>query len=178
MTEAKFQRRSFLSAVSVAALGAGSLPAVAGADHEPVTEDFTYEVDRSLSEWLQLLSEEEFRIMRLGGTEVPHTSKVWNEEREGTYTCKGCDLTIYESGYKVKLDKGWAFYRHARPDTVLTGIDGNPYVGMGQNMDDNDSLIEVHCRRCGSHLGHIVWVQRKLLHCINGIALNFQPMNA
>jgi len=64
------------------------------------------------------LTEEEFRIMRMGGTEHKKTSKLWNETREGAYKCKGCDLDIYSSEYKVPITKGWVFFSHSEPEMV------------------------------------------------------------
>jgi len=71
-------------------------------------------------------------------------------------------LPIYSSSQKVVLSRGWAFFYHSYENATLTGID------RGQ--------IEAHCRRCGSHLGHILYVESDILHCINGSALEFTPI--
>jgi len=124
-----------------------------------------------------MLSEEEYNILRRGSTELPETSDLWNVFDEGTYHCRGCDLRLYDSTWKVDVGLGWNFFRHSVPDTVLTGIDA-PVVEYGQTMGGPDNMIEIHCRRCGSHMGHIVRVNRDPLHCINGKSLTFTPVNA
>ena len=124
-----------------------------------------------------MLSKEEYAILREGSTELPNTSPLVNETADGIYCCKGCDLTLYQSTWKVPLDVGWVFFSHSEPQTVLTSIDGDPPSGMGDD-EEIPAMIEVHCRRCGSHLGHIVIAQRKLVHCINGAALTFARARA
>jgi len=138
----------------------------------PKTVDHVYEIGYTEEEWKSRLSEEEFRIMRKGGTEHKKTSPLWKEVRAGAYNCKGCDLGVYDSDYKVPLNKGWVFFSHSEPDSVLTGID--PIDNYGWRAKKK-KIIEAHCRRCGSHLGHILYVEKKIVHCINGAALTFTP---
>lgn len=123
---------------------------------------FQFEVQLSEPEWRARLSDQEYEILRNGGTEPRHSSPLATEERNGTYACRGCDLPIYSSSQKVVLSRGWAFFYHSYENATLTGID------RGQ--------IEAHCRRCGSHLGHILYVESDILHCINGSALEFTPI--
>ncbi len=66
------------------------------------------------------------------------------------------------------------FFRHSEPNAVLTGIDG-PVPEYGAADAEYGAFIEVHCRRCGSHLGHLLQIEEQLLHCINGTSLKFQP---
>ena len=170
-------RRGFLSGTAAAAVGLGAGTARA----DEAGDAFTYEVTRTEDEWRARLSEDEFHILREGGTEAPESSPLWKENRPGIYCCKGCDLRIYRSLHKLQLTKGWAFFRHSYPDTVLTDLDlmggrmGDPFAELGASM-------EVHCRRCGSHLGHIVTVSDefpdKPIHCINGRALRFEEASA
>ena len=160
---------------------------------------FHFEVTRTDEEWRAMLTETEYTIMRLGGTEAPKSDPLWDSEEDGTYTCKGCDLPLYEGRFKVVIDKGWLFYRHSYPNSVLTGIDKSVYSQFAQRDGDKDApmlptevdisqfsdeerdlldpllSLEVHCRRCASHLGHILYVENKLVHCINGTSLNFSP---
>jgi len=138
---------------------------------EPKIADHAYEVNYTEAEWKSLLSEEEFRIMRLSGTEYKKSSPLWNETRTGIYKCKGCDLPVYDSEYKVHLKKGWLFFQHSEPDSVLTGID--LYTNYGRSKSKR-TAIEAHCRRCGSHFGHVLYVKKQILHCINGAALTFE----
>jgi len=171
-------RRGFLgaSAVSTLALFAGSAADAASNDAKPTDETFKFEITYTEAQWRARLTDAEFRILRRRGTELPRTNPNWNEARAGAYHCKGCDLTIYDSMWKVPLDKGWAFFQQSRPNSVLTGIDGgNPYR---QPNGGPGTLIEAHCRRCGSHLGHILKVGDRVLHCIDGTSLRFAPTNA
>ncbi len=173
MDSPRLERRRFLGTAlgsGAAVIGAGVLPKTAAASG--AGDAFAFEVTRSEADWRALLNDAEYKVLRENGTELPHTSPLVNETGEGTYCCKGCDLTIYESAWKVPLDIGWVFFSHSEPRTVLTSIDGNPPVGMG-GQDGPGAMMEVHCRRCASHLGHLVVAQGKLVHCINGSALNY-----
>ena len=177
MAGKQLKRRDFMTGSAVAAVALGTGEAVAG---DP-GEAFAYEVTRTDNEWRNMLTELEYFVLRKGGTEGERTSLLWNETRPGTYCCKGCDLTIYRSLHKLQLTKGWAFFRHSYPNTVLTDLDlmggrmGDPFAELGAGL-------EVHCRRCGSHLGHIVSIEAEVpgkpIHCINGHALTFQPAEA
>lgn len=165
-------RRAFLGTV---AAGAVSAPMLANAHTEvPGSEDFVYQVTRTEAEWRERLSEAEYYIMREFGTEQRFASDLVEEERDGHYHCRGCDLTIYDSDQKTIRQIGWVFFYHARPDSVLLGIDELPLEMTGADgVEQSIQLTEAHCRRCGSHLGHVLLVQGDMLHCINGTALDF-----
>jgi len=122
--------------------------------------EFAYEVRYSDEEWRARLSPDEYRVLRQGGTEQRHSHYLTRETGPGIYNCQGCDLPIYTSSQKVILDIGWVFFKHALPDSVLLGVDSG--------------RIEAHCRRCGSHMGHVLYVETEILHCINGTALDFK----
>lgn len=125
------------------------------------SQGFAYEIQYSDAEWRERLTPAEYQVLRKGGTEPRNSHRYTQTSAEGTYHCKGCALPIYPSTHKINLDIGWVFFHHAMPDSVLTGIDKDQ--------------IEAHCRRCGSHLGHILAVEGEVLHCINGTALEFIP---
>lgn len=170
MTTRYTSRRAFLA--SGAALGA-ALPFVTPARATTVEDDdtFRFEVERSEAEWRAMLTEQEYAILREGDTEWPGSSALWDDYSAGEYTCRGCALHLYTSSRRAPIDKGWVFFYHALPNAVLTGIDtGSPY---SMDPDDDRTLIEVHCRRCGSHLGHILRVDAEVVHCINGASLVF-----
>ena len=170
------QRRALFGATAASALlFAGGTRGVAAAPG-PNPVGFAFEITRSDAEWKEMLTEAEYKILREGGTENPETSPLWQEKRAGIYCCRGCDLTLYESGWKAPVDKGWVFFYHAEPNSVLTGID--PFVEeYGQTPEGRSfvNIMEVHCRRCSSHLGHILNVEGEPLHCINGTSLVFRP---
>lgn len=166
-------RRGFVGASAASALALGAASRTNAAPTE--ADGFSYEINRSDAEWKARLSDDEYKILRKGSTELPKTSPLWEEERPGWYHCKGCDLASFEGRWKVKLDKGWAFFKHAQPNAVLTDIDG-PVAEYGASMSlGPGAFIEIHCRRCGSHLGHLLKVNGLVLHCINGTALNYYP---
>ncbi len=173
MESPTLERRRFLRTAlgsGAAVIGAGALPRAAAASE--TGDAFAFEITRSDADWRARLSEAEYRVLRKHLTELPHSSPLAKETRAGIYCCKGCDLTIYDSTWKVPLDIGWVFFSHSEPRTVLTSIDGDPPEGMGDE-EGPGAMVEVHCRRCASHLGHIVLAEGKLVHCINGTALTF-----
>lgn len=176
MTSATPSRRHFLSGsvTGAAALALGGGQAVAKGDSDT---PFVYEVEHSEAQWKEMLTDQEFKVLRQGQTELPKSSDLWDETRNGTFCCRGCGLSVYEARNKVELEKGWAFFKHSVPNSVMTGIDG-PQEEYGQMADSLITMIEAHCRRCGSHLGHILNVDGQILHCINGAALDFEAKSA
>ncbi|HYC63506.1 MAG TPA: peptide-methionine (R)-S-oxide reductase MsrB, partial [Reyranellaceae bacterium] len=110
----------------------------------------------------------QYRVLREQGTERAWTSPLNDEHRRGTFLCAGCDLPVYRSQDKYDSGTGWPSF--TRP------IAGN----VGTRPDDTllVSRTEVHCRRCGGHLGHVFKDGPKptgLRYCINGVALTFKP---
>ncbi len=180
---ARLGRRSFLgSAAATAATLAAGRPR--SADAATAGDDFAFEIQRSEAEWRAMLDDAEFRVLREEVTERPHTSPLVTEARAGLYRCRGCDLPAYDARYKEPLDKGWVFFRHSEPNAVLTGIQyfevqvTDMSAGTSQDEPVAKPEIEAHCRRCGSHLGHILLVEGQVLHCINGTSLVFEPKDA
>ena len=128
----------------------------------------TFEVSLSEAEWRERLTPQAFAVLRKEATERPFTSALLKEKRDGVFTCAGCDLDLYDSKTKFDSGTGWPSFWQALPDAVRTR--------------DDYSLIfprtEVHCRRCGGHLGHIFDdgpPPTGKRHCINGVALGFRP---
>ena len=180
MQSPEFGRRTFLSGTVAAAALASAAPKQAQAADGFETDTFKYEINRTEAEWRSRLDDIEYYILREFGTEAPRSSTLWNNTVAGTYSCKGCDLRIYESRQKIELERGWTFFRHSDPDAVMTGLDLNGGT-MGDPFAEVGALMEVHCRRCGSHLGHLVAlpeVRGRPIHCINGFSLKFTAANA
>jgi len=165
----KIQRRELLAG-TVAATALTLTSRSASADVPAGRDPFTYEVQRTDAEWRELLGDS-YPIMREGKTEKPFSNDTWAEAREGEYRCRGCDLVHYSSFTKVALAKGWLFFTASEPNSQLMSQDG-PNV-MADGNSPFDVTIEVHCRRCGSHTGHILKVDGRTLHCINGASLDF-----
>lgn len=192
MTSGNLTRRSVLTSTTLLAASVGlasrQLHAESVADtsesdpsyndfaiYIPEESDFPYEIQRTREEWRAHLDNDEnlYGVMRLARTEKPRTTDLWKEAHDGEYHCRGCGLPIYEGRWFQKLNKGWVFFHHAKPNTVLFALDGPvpQYGQQGMALDEDNALSEVHCRRCGSHLGHHLKVSGMFLHCINGTAL-------
>lgn len=165
-------RRNFLATTALAGAALPIARAAAAQDVQvPPSSgggDYQYEIERTAAEWQELLSEDEYNILREGGTEWPTSHPLWNDYTEGVFHCRGCDLPLFDSEWRARVQLGWVFFHHALPNSILTGIDtAEGYPGG----DPNKTLVEAHCRRCASHLGHILKIEEEMLHCINGTSL-------
>jgi peptide-methionine (R)-S-oxide reductase len=128
----------------------------------------SFEVTRTDAEWRRMLSPEAYRILRKEGTERPYSSPLNKEKRAGTFACAGCALPLFSSRTKFESGTGWPSFWKPLEDAVATRKDRS--LGMVRT--------EVHCRRCGGHLGHVFRdgpPPTGLRYCINGAALAFQP---
>lgn len=163
-------RRDFLKSTAIFA-GLTSLGSRAQANVPAGRDPFDYEVTRTDEEWREMLGED-YPILREGKTEDPRSSPLWAEATQGTYSCKGCDLPQYQSDLKVNLLKGWVFFTGSIPNSQMMSQDGPAEMGDRTAFDIS---IEVHCRRCGCHMGHILLVEGSVLHCINGASLTLTP---
>ena len=125
-----------------------------------------FEITRTEAEWRERLSDFEYAVMREEATERAYSSPLNDEKRAGIFHCKGCDLALYDSQTKFDSGTGWPSFYDSLPNAVGTKEDRSWFV----------TRTEVHCRRCGSHLGHIFEDGPKptgLRHCINGVSLTF-----
>jgi len=130
----------------------------------------TFEVEKTDAEWRAQLSPEQYDILRQEGTERPWTSPLLKEHRKGTFACAGCDLPLFASETKFDSGTGWPSFFKPLDNAVATRQDRT--YGMVRN--------EVHCRRCGGHLGHVFDDGPKptgLRYCMDGLALVFHPAN-
>ncbi|WP_425098661.1 peptide-methionine (R)-S-oxide reductase MsrB [Tropicibacter sp. S64] len=149
-------RRPFLA--GLAALGFAATPKPAAA----------FEVTRTKAQWKAMLTPLQYNVMREEGTERAFTSPLNDEKRAGTFLCRGCELPLYPSKTKFDSGTGWPSFWQALPNAVETKPDPGLF----------GSRTECHCRRCGSHLGHIFDDGPKPTgkrHCINGVSLVFRP---
>lgn len=160
-------RRKLLLA-GAAAVSAGVLLRLGVGGGSSAASAATFEIVRSEDEWRRALSPEAFRVLRGHGTERPGSSPLDHEARPGVFACAGCELPVYGSEHKFDSRTGWPSFDRPVADAVGTSDDWG-LLGL---------RTEVHCRRCGGHLGHVFadgpppTGQR---HCINGAALAFQP---
>jgi peptide-methionine (R)-S-oxide reductase len=127
-----------------------------------------FEVEHTDEEWRKLLTTEQYAVLRQQGTELSFSSPLDKETRAGTYACAGCDLPLFSSATKFDSGTGWPSFYRPLPNAVRTHEDDSLFM----------TRTEVHCRRCGGHLGHVFDdgpPPTGLRYCMNGVALEFHP---
>jgi peptide-methionine (R)-S-oxide reductase len=125
------------------------------------------EVTHTDAEWRQLLTAEQFYVLRQAGTEMPYSSPLNDEHRRGVFGCAGCALDLFSSDTKFESGTGWPSFWKPLDGAVRERPDDS--IGM--------SRTEVLCRRCGGHLGHVFTDGPQptgLRYCMNGVAMNFR----
>lgn len=161
-------RRAFLwSGAGLAALGV--LYTLSPGSSSAETGEF--EVTYTEAQWRQMLTPDQYAVLREEATERPYSSPLLDEKRTGDYHCAGCDLPLYASETKFDSGTGWPSFYQEIEGAVATRRDFKLVIPR----------TEVHCRRCGGHLGHVFNdgpPPTGLRHCINGLALTFQERAA
>ena len=130
-----------------------------------------FEIMKSDAEWKKELSPEQFSVLRQHGTERAGTSPLDKNYAEGIYNCAGCGLTLFSSDTKFDSGTGWPSFFKPLENAVGTQTDTSLF----------STRTEVHCRRCGGHLGHVFEDGPRptgLRYCMNGVALKFVPKGA
>jgi peptide-methionine (R)-S-oxide reductase len=128
-----------------------------------------YEVEKPDEDWRRELTPEQFRVLRGHGTERPGSSPLNAEKRPGTFLCAGCGQALFDAGAKYESGTGWpSFWAPIGEGAVGTQTDRSLFM----------TRTEVHCARCGGHLGHVFPDGPKPTgqrYCMNGAAMRFEP---
>jgi peptide-methionine (R)-S-oxide reductase len=154
-------RRNMLALAALSAFGLRSTAKAGDAKA-------SFEINLTDAEWRARLTQEQFYVLREHGTERPHSSPLDKEYRKGTFFCAGCDLALFASETKYDSRTGWPSFHTAIPDAVRTRADRSFLM----------TRTEVHCRRCGGHLGHVFDdgpPPTGKRYCMNGVAMVFRP---
>jgi peptide-methionine (R)-S-oxide reductase len=127
-----------------------------------------FEVSKTEAQWRKILTPEQFEVLRKEGTERAGISPLTAEHRNGKFACAGCNLPLFTSETKFESGTGWPSFYDPIANAVKTSVD----TSFGATR------TEVHCRRCGGHLGHVFEDGPKptgLRYCMNGVAMKFIP---
>jgi peptide-methionine (R)-S-oxide reductase len=164
-------RRDLLSTAAVA-LGLGTLSGVLGRGAKAFAAGSTqtFEITKTDEEWKRILTPDQYAVLRKHGTERAWSSPLNNEHRKGTFLCAGCALPLYPSKTKFDSGTGWPSFWAPLEGAIETSVDRSlPEV-----------RTEVHCRRCGGHIGHVFDdgpPPTGKRYCMNGVAMTFSPSN-
>jgi peptide-methionine (R)-S-oxide reductase len=127
-----------------------------------------FEIQKTEQEWQEILNPEQFKVLRKHGTERAGTSPLDKTYDDGTYVCAGCGQPLFNSDTKYNSGTGWPSFYAPLEDAIETQIDRSLFM----------TRTEVHCSRCGGHLGHVFNDGPKptgLRYCMNGVSLEFVP---
>lgn len=130
--------------------------------------DKKFDVVKTEEEWQASLTPQEFDVLRRHGTEMRGTSPLNREKRDGTFSCAGCGEPLFSSETKYESGSGWPSFFKPLDRAVETTTDRSHFM----------TRVEVHCRRCGGHLGHVFEDGPKPTgqrYCMNGVSLKFKP---
>ncbi len=133
-----------------------------------MASDKNFEVSMSDEEWRRKLTPEQYQVLRKHGTERAGTSPLDHFYEPGKYYCAGCGAPLFESDSKFNSGSGWPSFYQPMDGAVETSVDRSFFM----------TRTEVHCQKCGGHLGHVFDDGPKPTgqrYCMNGCALNFEP---
>ena len=130
------------------------------------TSNSEFEITKTEEEWRKSLTQEQFHVLRKHGTERAHTSPLDKQYAKGTYLCAACDLPLFSSETKFNSRTGWPSFFDPIEGAIGTSVDRSFFT----------TRVEVHCGRCGGHLGHVFDdgpAPTGKRYCMNGVALKF-----
>ncbi|HEY9641292.1 MAG TPA: peptide-methionine (R)-S-oxide reductase MsrB [Coleofasciculaceae cyanobacterium] len=143
-----------------------SLRSAAETSSDPASSGTRFEVTKTEAEWQQILTPQQFNVLRKQGTEPAFSSPLAEQFPKGTYACAGCDLPLFSSTTKFESGTGWPSFYAPLEGAIATSTDQSLLM----------TRVEVHCRRCGGHLGHVFDdgpAPTGKRYCMNGLALKF-----
>jgi peptide-methionine (R)-S-oxide reductase len=162
------QRRNFLATVPLL-VGTISNPNLLSKQSLTMaTTPEKFEIEKTEDEWRKILTPEQFNVLRKHGTERAGTSILDKEYGKGQFVCAGCDRPLFVSDTKFNSGTGWPSFNDPMPGAIATSVDRSLF----------STRTEVHCSRCGGHLGHVFPDGPKptgLRYCMNGISMKFIP---
>ncbi|PSB23576.1 peptide-methionine (R)-S-oxide reductase MsrB [Stenomitos frigidus] len=127
-----------------------------------------FEITKPEPEWRKILTSEQFQVLRQQGTELPGTSPLNQQHDKGTFACAACALPLFTSTAKFDSGTGWPSFYAPIEGAIGTTTDTSFFM----------TRVEVHCRRCGGHLGHVFDDGPQPTgkrYCMNGVAMKFIP---
>lgn len=125
-----------------------------------------FEITKTEAEWQRILTPEQFYVLRQQGTESSYSSPLDQQYAKGAYNCVACNLPLFSSQTKFDSGTGWPSFYAPIKDAIRTSVDNSLFM----------TRTEVHCRRCGGHLGHVFDdgpPPTGKRYCMNGVALKF-----
>ena len=160
------QRRTILAGLLIPIGAAGGLYNLTEKSSKMANTSSEFEVTKTDEEWRQILTPEQFSVLRKHGTERAGSSILDKEYGKGSFVCAGCDLPLFVSDTKFNSGTGWPSFNDPIPGSIETSVDRSLF----------STRTEVHCHRCGGHLGHVFEDGPKptgLRYCMNGISMKF-----
>jgi peptide-methionine (R)-S-oxide reductase len=162
------KRRTILFA-SLIPIGTASALFFSSKKSESIAKTLSeFEVYQTEAQWRKILTPAQFEVLRKEGTEQAGTSPLTDEHHAGKFACAGCNLPLFTSTTKFDSGTGWPSFYAPIANAVKTSVD----------TSFEQTRTEVHCRRCGGHLGHVFLDGPKptgLRYCMNGVAMKFIP---